>query len=98
MEAAGKDPALAAELARLRGELARERSKVLDYTERLREAEAERTELVEALEEKDAALEQGREVGESGELDKAVRKGGGKLGVLSAAVPLLAQERTHKKE
>ena len=33
----------------------------------------------------------GRAVGESGELDK-VRKGGGKLWVLSASLPLLAQE------
>eukprot|EP00976_Prorocentrum_cordatum_P091099 1188386-Prorocentrum_minimum.AAC.4 len=31
-------------------------------------------------------------VGESGELDKAVRKGEGQLGVLSAPLPLLAQE------
>eukprot|EP00959_Pyramimonas_sp_CCMP1952_P355273 7441714-Pyramimonas_sp.AAC.2 len=34
----------------------------------------------------------GREVGESGELDKAVRKGEGERWVLSASLPLLAQE------
>eukprot|EP00976_Prorocentrum_cordatum_P063259 1177025-Prorocentrum_minimum.AAC.2 len=34
----------------------------------------------------------GRAVGESGELDEAVRKGEGKLGVVSASLPLLAQE------
>eukprot|EP00976_Prorocentrum_cordatum_P080787 1184112-Prorocentrum_minimum.AAC.1 len=34
----------------------------------------------------------GREVGESGELDKAVREGEGFLGVLSAPLPLWAQE------
>ena len=34
----------------------------------------------------------GREAGESGKLEKALRKGEGKLGVLSASLPLLVQE------